>query len=57
MIAGQMADLGEKTNGTLEQLRSIHISKTGRMFAAAAELGAIAGSAGEIRLIFWPTLA
>jgi geranylgeranyl pyrophosphate synthase len=48
MIAGQMADLeGEKTNGTLEQLRSIHISKTGRMFAAAAGLGAIAGGAGE----------
>lgn len=48
MIAGQVADLeGEKTAGSMEQLQSIHIRKTGRMFAASAGLGAIAGRANE----------
>lgn len=46
MIAGQMDDLlAEKTVGTMELLRRIHINKTSRMFAAAAGLGAIAGGA------------
>jgi geranylgeranyl pyrophosphate synthase len=46
MIAGQMDDLlAEKTAGTMELLRRIHINKTSRMFAAAAGLGAIAGGA------------
>ncbi|MBA4398129.1 MAG: hypothetical protein C0394_12210, partial [Syntrophus sp. (in: bacteria)] len=44
MIAGQMDDLlAEKTVGTMELLRRIHVNKTSRMFAAAAGLGAIAG--------------
>jgi geranylgeranyl diphosphate synthase type II len=48
MIAGQMADLlAEKTPGTMDLLRHIHIDKTARMFAAAAGLGAIAGGAQE----------
>jgi geranylgeranyl diphosphate synthase type II len=48
MIAGQMSDLlAEKTPGTMDLLRHIHINKTARMFAAAAGLGAIAGGARE----------
>jgi geranylgeranyl pyrophosphate synthase len=51
MIAGQMADLqAEKTPGTMDLLRHIHINKTARMFAAAAGLGAIAGGAEEKEL-------
>jgi geranylgeranyl pyrophosphate synthase len=51
MIAGQMDDmLAEKTPGTLELLRRIHINKTSRMFAAAAGLGAIAGGASSQQL-------
>ena len=48
MIAGQMADLeAEKAAGTLELLEYIHINKTARMFAASAEMGAVAGGADE----------
>jgi geranylgeranyl diphosphate synthase, type II len=48
MIAGQMSDLlAERTPGTMDLLRHIHINKTARMFAAAAGLGAIAGGAEE----------
>jgi geranylgeranyl diphosphate synthase type II len=51
MIAGQMDDLlAEKTVGTMELLRRIHINKTSRMFAAAAGLGAIAGGATRQQL-------
>ena len=48
MIAGQMDDLeGEHANGSMEQLQSIHLNKTAKMFAASCGLGAIAGGAGE----------
>jgi len=48
MIAGQIKDLeSQGTEGTMSQLQSIHLCKTGQMFAAAAELGAIAGGASE----------
>jgi geranylgeranyl pyrophosphate synthase len=48
MIAGQIKDLeSQGTEGTMGQLQSIHLCKTGQMFAAAAELGAIAGGASE----------
>jgi geranylgeranyl pyrophosphate synthase len=51
MIAGQMTDLlAEQTPGTMDLLRHIHINKTGRMFAAAAGLGAIAGGAEDKQL-------
>lgn len=51
MIAGQMADLqAEHTAGSMETLRSIHIRKTARMFAAAAAIGAIAGNANDTQL-------
>jgi farnesyl diphosphate synthase len=48
MIAVQIKDLeSQGTEGTMSQLQSIHLCKTGQMFAAAAELGAIAGGASE----------
>ncbi|HOK65426.1 MAG TPA: polyprenyl synthetase family protein [Anaerohalosphaeraceae bacterium] len=48
MIAGQIKDLqSQGVEGTLSELQSIHICKTGRMFAASAELGAVAGRASE----------
>lgn len=48
MIAGQIKDLeSEGTEGTLAELQSIHLCKTGRMFAASAQLGAAAGGASE----------
>jgi farnesyl diphosphate synthase len=48
MIAGQIKDIeSQGTKGTMSQLQSIHLCKTGQMFAAAAELGAIAGGASE----------
>jgi geranylgeranyl pyrophosphate synthase len=48
MIAGQIKDIeSQGTKGTMSQLQSIHLCKTGQMFAAAAELGAIAGGAAE----------
>ena len=48
MIAGQMADLeGEQAAGSMEQLESIHLNKTARMFAASCGMGAIAGGATE----------
>lgn len=51
MIAGQMDDLlAERTVGTMDILRRIHINKTSRMFAAAAGLGAIAGGATSQQL-------
>jgi geranylgeranyl diphosphate synthase type II len=51
MIAGQMSDLlAEKTPGTMDLLRHIHMNKTARMFAAAAGLGAIAGGAEDQEL-------
>jgi geranylgeranyl pyrophosphate synthase len=51
MIAGQMSDLlAEKTPGTMDLLRHIHINKTARMFAAAAGLGAIAGGSDDRQL-------
>lgn len=48
MIAGQIKDLeSEGIQGTLAELQSIHLCKTGQMFAASAELGAVAGGAAE----------
>lgn len=48
MIAGQMADLeGEQSAGSMEELESIHMNKTARMFAASCGMGAIAGGAAE----------
>jgi geranylgeranyl pyrophosphate synthase len=48
MIEGQMADLqSQNSRGTVEILRHIHLNKTAKMFAAAAAMGAIAGSAND----------
>ena len=48
MIGGQMADLrAEKTEGTKELVRIIHINKTAKMFCCAAGMGAICGGADE----------
>lgn len=48
MIAGQIKDLeNEGVEGTVSELQTIHLCKTGQMFAAAAEMGAVAGGAGE----------
>ncbi|MCK4959707.1 MAG: polyprenyl synthetase family protein [Planctomycetes bacterium] len=48
MIAGQMADIASaNTAGDIEMLEYIHVNKTAKMFAAAAETGAIAGNADK----------
>lgn len=50
LIAGQVEDLEAAAAGeppTLEDLERIHINKTGALFAAAAELGAIAAGADD----------
>ncbi len=50
MIAGQMADIAS-TNvaGDIEILEYIHVNKTAKMFAAAAEMGAASGNADKER--------
>ncbi len=53
MIAGQMADLKaplKKTQATEQNLRAIHINKTGKMFRAAAVMGAVCGGANKDEL-------
>jgi geranylgeranyl diphosphate synthase type II len=53
MIAGQMADLKaplKKTQATEQQLQAIHINKTGKMFRAAAVMGAVCGGANKSQL-------
>jgi geranylgeranyl diphosphate synthase type II len=53
MIAGQMADLKaplKKTLATEHQLQAIHINKTGKMFRAAAVMGAVCGGANKDEL-------
>jgi geranylgeranyl pyrophosphate synthase len=54
MVAGQLADLeaaGKPTS--VEALRAIHDKKTGRLFAAAAALGALAVGASDKRDLAW----
>ena len=53
MIAGQMADLKaplNKTQATEQDLQAIHINKTGKMFRAAAAMGAVCGGANKDEL-------
>ena len=53
MIAGQMADLKaplNKTQATEQDLQAIHINKTGKMFRAAAVMGAVCGGANKDEL-------
>jgi geranylgeranyl diphosphate synthase type II len=53
MIAGQMADLKaplQKTQATEQNLRAIHINKTGKMFRCAAVMGAVCGGANKDEL-------
>ncbi|MHC4284334.1 MAG: polyprenyl synthetase family protein [Planctomycetota bacterium] len=53
MIAGQMADLKaplKKTQATEQNLRAIHINKTGKMFRCAAVMGAVCGGANKDEL-------
>jgi len=45
LIGGQVVDLLESSK-SLDDLRQLHQNKTGALFGAAAELGAIAGKAG-----------
>lgn len=48
MIAGQVQDLqAEKTAGSVEMLKNIHVNKTARMFHASALCGAVAAGASE----------
>jgi geranylgeranyl pyrophosphate synthase len=48
MVGGQMADLeAEGSSIDAESLRSIHRAKTGALFSASAEIGAIHAAAGE----------
>ncbi len=48
MIAGQMTDIAStNTADDIEMLEYIHVNKTAKMFAAAAEMGAVAGNADE----------
>lgn len=46
LIGGQVVDLLEGSK-SLDDLRKLHQNKTGALFGAAAELGAIAGKANE----------
>ncbi len=48
MIGGQMEDILQegKTDGTLEQLKSLHARKTGALIAAACRIGAWIGQGG-----------
>jgi geranylgeranyl diphosphate synthase type II len=51
MVAGQMADLDfENKNVDEKMLRYIHTNKTAKMFASAAVMGGICGSADEKQL-------
>ncbi|NIP22884.1 MAG: hypothetical protein GWN67_02765 [Phycisphaerae bacterium] len=53
MIAGQMADFKaplQKTKATEQQLRTIHINKTAKMFRGAAVMGAVCGRANKDQL-------
>jgi geranylgeranyl pyrophosphate synthase len=53
MIAGQMADLKaplQKKKATEQQLRTIHINKTAKMFRGAAVMGAVCGGANKDQL-------
>ncbi|MHC4111259.1 MAG: polyprenyl synthetase family protein [Planctomycetota bacterium] len=53
LIAGQMADLKaplKKTQATEQQLQTIHINKTAKMFRCAAVMGAICGGANKSQL-------
>ena len=53
MIAGQMADLKaplNKTQATEQDLQAIHTNKTGKMFRAAAVMGAVCGGANKDEL-------
>jgi geranylgeranyl pyrophosphate synthase len=45
LLAGQARDISEGTPATLAELERIHEGKTGALFSAAAELGAIAAGA------------
>lgn len=49
LLAGQARDLADDTPSTLAELEVIHAAKTGALFAAAAELGAIAAGDGASR--------
>jgi geranylgeranyl pyrophosphate synthase len=52
LIAGQARDLAETRPVSLAEVERIHAGKTGALFAACAELGAIAGGAsGEVRVL------
>ncbi|RMH39814.1 MAG: hypothetical protein D6689_15555 [Deltaproteobacteria bacterium] len=46
LIAGQVDDLAASAEPSFDAIESIHRRKTGALFAAAAELGAIAARAG-----------
>jgi geranylgeranyl pyrophosphate synthase len=46
LLAGQARDIAAAAPATIDELERIHAGKTGALFAAAAELGAIAAGAG-----------
>lgn len=53
LIAGQMADFKaplKKTQANEEELRDIHVNKTGKMFRGAAVMGAVCGGAKKSEL-------
>jgi geranylgeranyl pyrophosphate synthase len=45
MVRGQARDLGEPAPCTVEEAETLHREKTGALFRAAVELGAVAGGA------------
>jgi hypothetical protein len=45
MVRGQARDLGEAAPGSLEALEELHRDKTGALFRAAVEVGALAAGA------------
>jgi geranylgeranyl pyrophosphate synthase len=46
LLGGQARDIAPRKPETLEELERVHAGKTGALFSAAAELGAIAAGAG-----------
>jgi geranylgeranyl pyrophosphate synthase len=48
LLAGQARDIAGPPPDTIEALEALHAGKTGALFAAAAELGAVAASADAV---------
>ena len=50
MVRGQARDLGEPAPTTLAQADQLHLEKTGALFRAAVEIGAVVGGASPVQM-------